>query len=165
MKEESKHGGKRKGSGRPSGGMNEETILRIRAEAEYKKRVTNVTDELLNAQLTIALGESYLIRVDEVGEGKKKKRKHVTVESEQEILAYFNKETDLDNYYYVTTKKPDSRALNDVLDRTYGRAKQTIDNNLTLPGSNDVDEDEVDKIITKVDVISRVKQRRTTKEV
>ena len=122
------NGGVRAGAGRPKGQMTDEVKLRNRALRNYRVRVTKLTDKLLNAQLTLALGTAYLIRVDIVNKGQKnERREHVIVTDPNEILQYFNEETDKDTYYYISTKEPDVRAIRDILERTYGKPEQAVD--------------------------------------
>jgi len=118
-------GGKREGAGRPPGVMDEDTKKRRDAEKEYKRRVAGMTDQLLNAQLALALGEINLF--------KKTKRGNKTIttliddiETVKEYLSGNLKDKD-NEYYYLATKPPDNKALDSVLDRTYGKSRQSVD--------------------------------------
>lgn len=124
-------GGRKKGAGRPLGSMNEDTALRMRAEAEYRRRVVKLTNTLLNKQLQLAKGCSYLYRIDKDEKGKK--MKPVLVTDRFEIQSYLEGEyEEEDQYYYITTEKPDLKAMQDMLDRTYGKAINRTD--LTTDG-------------------------------
>lgn len=123
-----KFGGAQPGAGRKKGQTSDETKLRNRALRNYRVRVTKLTDKLLNSQLNLALGVSYLYKTIKMYEGTKKEyEKHVLVTDPEEILAYFNEETDSDQYYYITTKQPDVRAIRDIMEFTYGRPQQNVD--------------------------------------
>lgn len=124
-------GGKRRGSGRPKGSIDETTRVKLEALENYQNRVMLHSDELFNSQYALAKGATYLIRIDEVGEGKQRKKKHVIVTDPVEIREYLDGE-DNGNYYYITTKDPDNRALDSLLDRTFGKAAQSVA--LTAPG-------------------------------
>lgn len=125
-------GGAREGAGRPKGGENEETARRRLAERAYKERVVAHIHDLFNSQLALSKGLSYLYRIDETEDDKGKKiRKHVLVESPTEIndvldeLDGSSSGTCEDNYYYITTKAPDNRAIDSMMDRVFGKAKQS----------------------------------------
>lgn len=127
-----KNGGAREGAGRPKGSENEDTRQRRLAELEYKKRVVGHIHDLFNSQFALAKGLSYMFRIDETEDDKgKKTRKHVLVESVSEIndvldeLDGSDSGTVEDNYYYITTKAPDNKAIDSMMDRVFGRPKQS----------------------------------------
>lgn len=131
----SSYGGAREGAGRPKGSENEETRKRRIAEREYKERVVAHIHDLFNSQLALSKGLSYLYRIDETEDDKGKKiRKHVLVESPSEIRDVLDDlegstsgtsgEGDDEKYYYITTKAPDNKAIDSMLDRVFGKAKQ-----------------------------------------
>jgi len=134
-----KNGGARPGAGRKKGGENEDTRKRRIAEKEYKERVVAHIHDLFNSQLNLAKGLTYMFRVDETEDDKGKKiRKHVRVEIPSEMIAVLD-ELDGDEsgrvddpageekYYYLTTKDPDNRAIDSMMDRVFGKAPQTIE--------------------------------------
>ena len=118
-------GGIRPGAGRPKGSMDEDTKLRRQSEREYKQRVSGMTDQLLNAQLTLAMGEVSLFKKEIKG------NKTITslINNIETVKAYLNGdlESEDNEYYYIATKPPDGRAIDSVLDRTYGKARQSVD--------------------------------------
>lgn len=126
------NGGAREGAGRPKGSENEDTKKRRIAEREYKERVVAHIHDLFNSQLALSKGLSYMFRIDETEDSKGKKiREHVLVESPDEMKDVLD---DLDgstsgvsgdNYYYITTKAPDNKAIDSMLDRVFGRPKQS----------------------------------------
>lgn len=126
------YGGAREGAGRPKGSENEETKQRRIAERDYKMRVVAHIHDLFNSQLALAKGLSYLYRIDETEDDKGKKiRKHVLVESPDEIRDVLDEldgstsGTMDDTYYYITTKAPDNKAIDSMMDRVFGRPKQS----------------------------------------
>lgn len=149
-----KRGGARPGAGRPKGSMDEDTKLRRNAERNYKERVAKLTDKLLDSQLAIALGESNLYRIKVVNKGKKNERKEVDIiEDPQVVKEYFLgeiKDTDAE-YYYISTKSPDSKTIDSLLNRTYGKPKESVDLTsgdkpipilgATIVSSSDIDEE------------------------
>ncbi len=125
-KNKSNYGGARTGSGRKKGSLNKETKEKREALKLFEQRVADNADQLYNAQFNIAIGCSHLFKVEETGQGKDKKRKHVLVTSEEEIRQYLDDEVAKDQYYYITTKTPDNRAIDSLLDRAFGKAKQPL---------------------------------------
>lgn len=136
-----KHGGQRKGSGRKKGGKNSKTIETQVADEQFRQKVLKKLDPLFNAQYSLARGQTVLIRIDEYYEtkvdddGKKrrmKQRRHVVVDDPDEIAAFFD---ELDgangvvdeNYYYLTAKPPDNKALDSLLNRALGKPKEHLD--------------------------------------
>jgi hypothetical protein len=125
-------GGKREGAGRPKGSISKKTIEKKIVEAELHSRILGAVDRIFESQLSLARGCAYLYRIDETGEGSKKKREHVIVTDPDEIKKVLD-ETEAaggvvdDNYYYVTTVTPDNRAIDSMLDRVFGKAKQALE--------------------------------------
>lgn len=120
-------GGRQPGAGRPVGSKNKSTLEKQAAEKELHNRILGSVDRLFNAQLSLAQGVSHVYRIDEVGEGKQKKREHNLVTDPDEIKSFLD-ECDGGNgtvdgaYYYITTKEPDNKAIDSMLDRVFGRA-------------------------------------------
>jgi len=102
-------------------------------EAAFHQRILGAVDRLFNSQITLAEGRSYLFRIDEVGEGKEKKRRHVLVTDPTEIAKYLDGQLDgvepgeTGDYYYLQTKDPDNRSIDSMLDRVFGRAQQKVE--------------------------------------
>lgn len=159
-------GGPRPGSGRPKGKQDARTLDRIRVLQAYKQRILNNADKLLNAQLALAVGVSHLFRVDETVVDGKTKREHVLVTDPDEIKKVLDENDGGDgkvdeSYYYISTKDPDNRAIDSMLDRTFGKAVQAIagiddDGNMVpLKG------DQIDKM-TPEEVDDELKKRVTS---
>jgi len=120
-------GGARPNSGRPKGSLSEATKEKIKVEAALHVRILGAVDRLFNSQLALAEGVMHLYRVDETGEGKNKRREHVLVTDPTEIKEVLD-ETDGaggvvdETYYYISTKAPDNKAIDSMLDRVFGKA-------------------------------------------
>lgn len=126
LKNNSKWGGSREGAGRPKGSKNEETLERERVQAEMRRRIMKSTDELLNSQMSLAKGVQMLYRIDKDENGKNKKPELVT--SQAEIENYFAGDYDEQSeYYFITTERPDNKAIDSLFDRTFGKAQQHVD--------------------------------------
>lgn len=132
-KNSSSYGGAREGAGRPKGSENEDTKQRRIAERDYKMRVVSHIHDLFNSQLSLAKGLTFLYRIDEEknDDGKVLSRKHVIVQNPEEIrdaldeLDGSESGTFDDKYYYITTRVPDIKAIDSMLDRVFGKAKQS----------------------------------------
>lgn len=137
QQEPKKKGGKREGAGRPKGSLSKENQAQAEALKQFKARVRRHLGPLFNSQLSLAKGLQYLIRVDEVEKTDSKGKtytvkEHVVVSDPDEMVEVLD---ELDggagkvknNYYYLTVEDPDNRAIDSLIDRTFGRAAQYID--------------------------------------
>lgn len=124
-----KNGGARPGAGRPKGSLNKLTKEIRDSEKQYKRRVAGMADKLLNVQASQALGEKNLFVTRTTGSGKNKRRETTMVEDVEVVKQYLNGDFDgqSDEYYFIATKSPDTKALDSMLDRTYGKARQSVD--------------------------------------
>src|SRR3990167_7208720 len=118
------NGGARKGAGSKLGAKYKKTIAKEIELAYIKERVSRAKDVLIDSQLSLARGLSYLYRIDKDAKGNDKKPELVTAQCE--IEAYLSRETDEDSYYYITTVKPENNAIDSLLDRTVGKPIQKI---------------------------------------
>ena len=130
-KNKSTLGGARPGAGRKKGGMNKATLERMEVEKELKQRVLRHAQRLYDAQFSLAQGLSFLfvIRTETDKKGNKRKLRPEQITSPTIIEAYLNGEyeEDDDEYYFITSKAPDNKAIDSLLDRTFGKAQQSVD--------------------------------------
>ncbi len=108
----------RRGGIAKKGKKSQKVLDREEALRCYRERVSGLIDPILDAQLTLALGSSYLY--------KKSGGRKVLVTDESEISSYLNGELDNTQYDYITTKTPNREALKDLLDRTFGRPTESL---------------------------------------
>jgi len=128
------HGGKRTGAGRKPGQLEQKTIERIHTKKMLDQRVMRHTDELFTAQFSLAVGSTYIYRIEEteMNNGKTKKE-HILVTDPEEIKRVLDAGDGSGNskvgkdYYIVTTAAPDNRAIDSLLDRTFGKAQQSVE--------------------------------------
>lgn len=120
-------GGARPGAGRPKGKLSEEARERQRVELHLQRRRFRAADKVFNAQLSIALGSTYVYEIVETGEGKNKKREHVLVTDPERIRQFLDNPESDDGYMYITTDKPDGKAISDIFDRAFGRPLQGVE--------------------------------------
>lgn len=122
---------KQNNRGRKPGSLNKKTIETKVAEEEFRQRILSELQELIRAQLTIAKGASYLFKIVEEKDSKGRvlSKKHILVEDPNEIIDFLDElegEDGVvnDSYYYMTTKTPDNRALDSLIDRVFGKSMQ-----------------------------------------
>lgn len=131
----------RKG-GRPKGRKNQATLEKEAILREYRQKVLQAADILFGSQLHLARGVTYLYKIEkELQIGPKGGKKYVKskpklVTEQWEIESYLmgnivdgdvGNDQDPDaTYYFLTTEKPDNRAIDSMLDRTFGRATQPL---------------------------------------
>lgn len=131
------------------GTKNKTTLEREKVLEMAKNIVAGRTKALIDTQTILATGGIkifkiiYDIKIDYVGTGKNKQarrtrvaRKPVIVSREDEITAVLDheygdgKHTDEPNseteFFFIVTKDPDNQAINSLLDRTFGKATETI---------------------------------------
>lgn len=117
--------------GRPVG------IKRIKLSKSLERFKISVADKmpkLFRAQLRLALGQMFVYKIVEEknDEGKILRRNHVLVEDKREIAKALdemeeNGQSESGNYYYITTKEPSNLAIQGLMDRAFGRAKETVE--------------------------------------
>lgn len=134
--------------GRPKGSVDKKTLMKLREKKRMDEMIVRKTAPLIRAAMSRALGQIFVYRIDEVydedttrvlknGEeqvvkGKLRSRKHVRVTDPDEIQEALDKMEgeghggDNDEYYYITTKEPDSQTIDMLLSRPYGKAKESI---------------------------------------
>jgi len=96
-------------------------------------------DVLFAAQLTLARGQTFLYKIEKYYEGRGDnrvlRRKEPKLVTEQwEIEAYLQgviEGGELDDpeatYYFITTRSPDNRAIDSLLDRALGKSVQVLE--------------------------------------
>lgn len=131
-----------KKGGRPKGAKSANTLVKEAVLAEFRQKVLDSADILFNSQLHIARGQTYLYKIEkELQVGPKGGKKYVSskpklVTEQWEIEAYLTgkvEEGDVEDendpnatYYFLTAKDPDNKAIDSMLDRTFGKSTQSI---------------------------------------
>lgn len=137
LEKQSNRGGAREGAGRPKGQVSEISKYNAAVSRAVKAKIVNQAGQLLNAQLTLARGVSHLYR--RIGS------RVEIVEDPEEIAAYLadpeNYGTDVSDefggdvlnakrhaeYFYITTKEPNLQAIIDLMNRAFGKPKESIE--------------------------------------
>lgn len=105
-----------------------------------RQRIMRIADRLLDRQLSVAVGQSFLYRMDKYwiatskNSGRWGAKPPVIVDDPDEIRRYlegeFDGASDTDgsaSYYFITTKEPNTRAIENMLDRALGGAPRAIE--------------------------------------
>jgi DNA-directed RNA polymerase beta' subunit len=144
-------GGTRPNSGRPIGSQNKATIEEKVAKEELRQRVLRNLDNLMESQLSLARGISYIYKLEDTGEGKEKKREKTLVTNPEEIREALEKietgDFEEGEFYYITTDKPDNRALDSLLDRVFGKSKESVEHSGKI--ENILTKEQIDELITR----------------
>ncbi len=126
-------GGKRENAGAPKGTIQRRSLEKSAVVRALRERTMAHADNLFNAQLTKAVGSVMVFRVDEeeIGNGKTK-RVHIHITNPDEIKRVLDENEGGagkvgDDYYFVTNIPPDNKAIDSMLDRTFGKATQPVE--------------------------------------
>lgn len=111
-------------------------VEKEKMQKALERKIQSKAFKLFNAGMTVAMGQVFVYRIDEEEDSKGKviSRKHVLVTDENEIAEALDEQegygrTTSGKYYYVTTKEPDHKAIQMLLDRGFGKPKETVDLN------------------------------------
>jgi hypothetical protein len=95
-------------------------------------------DDLFNAQYKLAVGSQIVFRIDRTTDRNgKPKEEHVQVTNPDEIKALLDEHGGddgevNDHYYYFQAVPANNQALDSMLNRTFGRAKESIEHSGTI---------------------------------
>lgn len=131
--------------GRKPGVKTYATLQKEAVLKQFRNEVMGITHVLFKEQLHLATGRSYLFKIDKKAVkttvGKKTIVKYINkppkrVTAEGEILDYLKgmvkrgdheDDSDPDSaYYFITTKDADNKAIDSLLDRTFGKSVQQV---------------------------------------
>ena len=150
------NGGARPGAGRPKGGMNEATKVRMAAKQEFQRRVVAMSDHLFNAQYDLAIGEKFLLVKRVEGEGKNRKTWIEMVTDIETIKAYLEddgvalNEDAGEDYYYMSTKPANNMALDSLLNRAYGKPDEKLEvKDTSLTNAHKLSSEDIDERIKR----------------
>lgn len=143
-KEKSSWGGRRSGAGRPPGSQNKATLEEKIVKDTLRQRVLANVGGLIDAQLALAKGLAHCYRITIGERGGRSDPELVTNPDEiheaiDSIIAGQgygeivedeggeDGESITRRYYFITTKAPDNKALDSLLDRVFGKATFSMD--------------------------------------
>ena len=137
--EQNRKNGKK--GGRPKGAKSPATLEREKVMAEIRQQILKKAAPLVRAAMIPAMGQNFVYRIDETKneKGRVVHKEHVLVTDPHEIAMALDQIEEgandpEDKYYYVTATAPDFRAVQMLWDRTFGKAKESIEH--TNPDGN-----------------------------
>lgn len=135
-----KKGGAMPGAGRPKGSLNQTTLDAMAVKKQYQDKIRRNAEKLFTAQMSLAQGTQMLFVIHTDSKGNRRKPELVT---DPEIISRFLEEHEggdgtmdlgltapgskVEDYFFLTTKVPDSRTISDMLDRAFGKADASLD--------------------------------------
>lgn len=131
--------------GRPKGRRSRYDIEKTNTERLYKRMIVRSVRKIAYAQLSLARGCQYLFKLEKEYDEKQKRyvikpgTKAQVVKDRQEIADYLAGEYDNSeeaDYYFITTEKPDIKAIDSALDRVFGKATQNTNVNVRFSMSD-----------------------------
>lgn len=155
-----KKGGAQPGAGRPKGKLNQSTIDAMAVKREYQDKIRRNAERLFAAQMSLATGVQMLFVIHTDSKGTRRKPEMITdpdtisrfLEENQGVDGVLKSDAEnrdpkskVEDYYFLTTKIPDSRTISDMLDRAFGKADTTLDvtsNGQTIKGATITFEDD-----------------------
>lgn len=149
LNDKSNWGGKREGAGRPVGSKDPETIEKEKVLAEMKSRIAKSAQHLLDSQMNLAQGVQMLYKIEKDEKGNNKKPELITSPQViEDYLAGFYKGNN-EEYYFITTERPDNKALDSLFDRTFGKATTNVDVDVTSGGESLMDYAQAQRVIAR----------------
>lgn len=134
VKVKKKKGGARPGAGRKKGYKTPATLEREAVAAAINQQIMQQAATIIRSTLIPALGTTYIYRIDRE---KNKKGdvisvKHVLVKDQHEIALALDQigqpnQSGEDEYYYITTERPEFKAGESLLNRALGKAKESVE--------------------------------------
>lgn len=130
--------------GRKPGQKTKAVLEREKVKTYVEQRYMAVADRLANAQISIAVGQQFLFKIEKKkivgpkGGISYENQKPVLVTNQFEIENYLaelaENNGDIsddkdpgDTYYFITTKEPNNEALKDIQNRVLGKPKETVE--------------------------------------
>lgn len=114
--------------GRPKGSKTKATLEKEAVMKVLRQKILRSATPLYLAQMSLAKGLSLLYMQKTTKQGIKLKPELVT--DMNTIEAFLNDELNENGdseYYYITTERPDNRAIDSMFDRVFGKAMQTTE--------------------------------------
>lgn len=124
-------GGRRPNAGRKFGAKSKTTLEREKVAEAVNQHIYSIAKQLINAQASLAQGVQILYKVKRTmkNNGNIVESKPEIVDDVDVISAYLAgelKDTG-EEYFYITTKEPENGAIEGLLNRGLGKAKETVE--------------------------------------
>lgn len=124
----------RKGGTNKKGSRHVTTVDREQILEQIKNTVALRAKTLINVQTMLAVGTVKVFKIETTRDekGRETKSRPELVTDDETIIDALDYEygdgenpSDDETYYFVTTKDPDNKALDSLIDRTFGKAKES----------------------------------------
>lgn len=125
--------GHKKMGGRKTGSKNKKTIAKEKAYEDHQQAILKELKELRSAHFAVAKGTQVIVARDLLWDDKKKKKirkgRFVRLTQSDQILDVINNYEEGEDYYMIFTQDPNPKALEDLINRVFGRPKEQLDLN------------------------------------
>jgi len=125
--------GHKKMGGRKKGAKNKATIEKEEAYEKHQQAILQELTELRSAHFAVAKGTQIIVAKDLVWDDKKKKKirkgRFIRLTMSDEIEDVMNNSKEGEDYYMIFTQDPNPKALEDLINRVFGRPKEQYDLN------------------------------------
>ena len=143
--------GKEKTGGRKKGGKNKKTIANEKAYEEHQQAILRELSELRDAHFSVAKGTQIIVARDLIWDDKKKKKvrkgRFVRLTRPDEIEDVINDSKEEEDYYIIFTQDPNPKALEDLINRVFGKPKESLDISAELKQKVEVTTKELENYI------------------
>lgn len=113
--------------GRRKGQLSQKTLDKMRVKKNLDQRILRATDPIVNAQIALATGLSFLYKVHTDKKGIRSRPELITTQGViEDYLAGDLEDNDDGDYYYITTKEPNNQALDSLLNRVHGKPTESV---------------------------------------
>lgn len=135
--------GHKKWGGKKKGTKNKKTIEKAKALEVYQQAILKELKPLMSAHFAVAKGTQIIIARDKVWDDKKKRKvrkgRWVRITRLDDILELMNSpDKEGEDYYIIYTQDPNPKALEDLMNRVFGKPKEEVDISLTLKNLKDI---------------------------
>lgn len=117
------------GGGRPKGSLSKTTLLKQKMQTAFNQRVYRMTDKLLSSQVIAALGTHRMVVITKGDDGKPQLE---TVRDQKRMDNLLDIGEYGKDYMILSGAEPDWKAANALLDRAYGKAKESLEVDATV---------------------------------
>jgi len=119
--------------GRKAGTKNKKTIEKEVAYEKHQQAILQELTDLRSAHFAVAKGTQIIVAKDLVWDDKKKKKirkgRFVKLTRTDEIEDVMNNSKEGEDYYMIFTQDPNPKALEDLINRVFGKPKEQYDLN------------------------------------
>jgi len=133
----------KKVGGRKHGSKNKKKLEKEKSLEVYQQAILHELKPLMSAHFAVAKGTQIIIARDKVWDEKKKRKvrkgRFVRITRLEDILELMNSDqNEGEDYYIIYTQDPNPKALEDLMNRVFGKPKEEMDLNVGLKSLKDI---------------------------